>query len=177
MHAYKIMDDSITLLVNTCFFDEEDLAYVNKHRFNVKYTEVRSTGFAEDILKFQNCGYKFELKTEPDFAPDGLRLNDKIYAYFTHPDNDEDKQTNTTVSNDERIIVTTMLNYLICLSRLISPADAKLAFGFNFCGANIDLFVKLKNDFFDNNINVEEVINSRLYKNIVYELDEMEGQI
>ena len=174
MHTYKLMDDNITLLVNTCFFDEEDIAYANKHRFNIKYTEVRSTGFAEDILKLQNCGYKFELKTEPDFAPDGLKLEDKIYAYFTHSDNDENEKINADVTNDERIIVTAILNYLLCLSRLVSPVDAKMAFGFNFCGANIDLFVKLKNDFFDNNLNIKDIVNNGLYKNIVNELDEIE---
>ena len=175
MHAYKLMDDNITMLVNTCFFDEEDVAYANKHRFNIKYTEVRNTGFAKDILELQKCGYKFELRTEPDFAPGGLRLEDKIYAYFTHPDNiEEHKDTNNEILNDERIIITAILNYLICLSRLVSPIDANKAFGFDFDGAIIDLFVNLKNNFFDNSMCIEDVLNNKLYKYIVTELDEME---
>lgn len=176
MCAYKIMNDNITLLVNHCFFDEEDLAYADKHRFNVKYTEVRSTGFAKLILQFQNHGYKFSLKTEPDFAPDGLKLEDKICAYFTHPENiDEDKdKANSDVIDDERIIITGVLNYLICLSRLVSPAEAKKAFGFEFDGAIIDLFVILKNNFFFNNLKIEDILNNKLYKHIVNELSEME---
>lgn len=174
MHAYKIMDDNVTMLVNSSFFDEEDLKYVNKHRFNVMLTEVRSTGFAERILHFQKYGYKFELRTEPNFAPDGLRLDDKILAYFTHPDNiDEDKSSNK-VLDDERVIITTVLNYLLCLSRLVSPNDANKAFGFDFDGAIIDFFVNIKNNFFFNSLQIEEILNNKLYKFIVNELDEME---
>lgn len=175
MHGYKLLEDNETLLVNSCFFDEEDFAYANKHRFNIKYTEVGSSGFAKDILKLQNCGYKFELKTEPDFAPDGLKLEDKIYAYFTHPDNDENEKINTNVINDERIIITEILNYLICLSRLVSPEQAKKYYGFNYDGANIDLFREIKNKFYSGNLNVDVILNNNLYKQIVHELDEMEG--
>lgn len=175
MHNYKLLEDNETLLVNTCFFDEEDVEYAFKHRFNIKYTEVRNTGFAEDIMMLQKLGYKFNLETEPDVAPDGTKLEDKIYAYFTHPENVifEEKEIN----DDERIIITGVLNYLICLSRLVSRIDAKRAFGFNFDGAIIDLFVNIKNKFFDNNLDIKQIINNKLYKQIVHELDEMEDEL
>ena len=173
MHAYKLMDDNITMLVNSTFFDEEDLAYVNKHRFNVMFTEVRSSIFVKRILNFQKCGYKFELRTEPDFAPDGLRLEDKIYAYFTHPDNIE-KSENTELTLEERNIITDVLNYLICLSRLVSPVDANRAFGFKFDGAYIDLFRKIKNSFKDNELNVDSIKQNYTFKQMFEELDNLE---
>ena len=176
MHAYKLMNDNETLLVNTCFFDEEDAEYAFKHRFNIKYTEVRNTGFAEDTLMLQKMGYKFNLETEPDIAPDGTKLSDKIYAYYIHPDNIISEEI-CTIKDNERIIITTILNYLICLSRLVSPVDAQRAFGFNFDGAIIDTFRDIKNDFQYNMLkpNVQKILNDSIYKQIVNELNEWEN--
>ena len=169
MHNYKLLKDNETLLVNTCFFDEEDAEYAFKHRFNIKYTEVRNTGFAEDTMLLQNAGYKFELKTEPDVAPDGTKLEDNIYAYYTHPDN-----LPKDISNDERIIITEILNYLICLSRLVSPEQAKKYYGFNYDGVNIDLFREIKNKFYSGNLNVDVILNNTIYNRIINELNEWE---
>lgn len=141
------------------------------HRFNVKYTEIRSTGFAEIALMFQNAGYKLELRTEPDYAPDGLRLEDIIYAYFTHPYNsNEEIITNV----NERHVITEVLNYLICLSRFISPTMVKKHLKFNFDGCILDLFIKIKNDFQNGKLNLESILNDHLYKQIVSELDKLE---
>ena len=142
MHNYKLLEDNETLLVNTCFFDEEDAKYAFKHRFNIKYTEVRNTGFAEDTMMLLKLGYKFGLETESDVAPDGTKLPDKIYAHFTHPDNVH--REGIVYNKNEIKIIVEVLNYLICLSRLVSPYDALKHFGFNFDGANIDLFKEKK---------------------------------
>jgi len=175
MHNYKLLEDNETLFVNSCFLDEDDFEYANKHRFNVEFTETGCGSFAKYILKFQNMGYRYELRTKPDIAPGGIKLDDKIYAYFTHPDNviSEEKEIN----NDERIIITAILNYLLCLSRLVSPIEAERAFGFNFDGAIIDLFINVKNKFFDNNLDIKQIINNELYEQIVHELDEMESAL
>lgn len=171
MHNYKLMEDNETMLVNTCFFDEEDCEYAFKHRFNIKYTEVRNTGFATDTMLLQNKGYEFELKTEPDVAPDGTKLDDKIYAYYTHPDNLSD------VNNDERKIIGEVLNYLICLSRLVSPNAANHYYNFQFDGAYIDLFREIKNKFYCGNLNTETVMNNDIYKQMINELNNMEDEI
>ena len=112
MHNYKLLEDNETILVNTCFFDEEDVEYAVKHRFNIKYTEVRNTGFAEDIMMLQKLWYKFNLETEPDVAPDGTKLEDKIYAYFTHPENVISDDAHN-IEDDERKIITEVLPPLI----------------------------------------------------------------
>lgn len=175
MHNYKLLEDNETLLVNTCFFDEEDVEYAFKHRFNIKYTEVRNTGFAKDILELQKLGYKFNLETEPDVAPDGIKLPDKIYAYFIHPENviPEDVYN---IENEERKIITEVLNYLIGLSRLVSTNDAYKYFGFNFDGAIIDTFVTIKNDFEYNMLkpNIQKILNNSVYKQIISDLNELE---
>lgn len=171
MHNYKLMEDNETMLVNTCFFDEEDCEYAFKRRFNIKYTEVRNTGFAADTMLLQNKGYKFELKTEPDVAPDGTKLEDKIYAYYTHPDNRRE---------DEKTIVVEVLNYLICLSRLVSPNDAARHYGFEFDGAYIDLFRTIKNDFEHNMLTpnkISQILKNKVYKNVVEELDNLKSII
>lgn len=175
MHNYKLLEDNETLLVNTCFFDEEDAEYAFKHRFNIKYTEVRNTGFAEDTMLLQKLGYKFNLETEPDVAPDGTKLKDKIYAYYTHPENIISNDV-YNIENDERKIITEVLNYLICLSRLVSSNDASKHFGFNFDGAIIDTFRAIKNDFQYNMLkpNVQKILNDSIYKQIVNELNEWE---
>lgn len=175
MHTYKLLEDKETLLVNTCFLDEEDVEYAFKHRFNIKYTEVRNTGFAEDTMILQNMGYKCELKTEQDVAPDGTKLPDKIYAYFTHPDNIHVE--GIIYNKNERKIIIEVLNYLICLSRLISPYDALKYFGFNFNGAYIDLFKEIKHKFYYGNLNSQIIMNNEIYKQMINELDNMEDKI
>ena len=175
MHNYKLMEDNETILVSSTFLDEDDFKYIDKHRFNVKFTETQCGSFAKYVLKFQNMGYKFELRTEPDIAPDGTRLEDKIYAYFTHLENIISNDV-YDIENDERKIITEVLNYLICLSRLVSSNDASKYFGFNFDGAIIDTFRAIKNDFQYNMLkpNVQKILNDSVYKQIVNELNEWE---
>ena len=175
MNDHKLLEDKETLLVNTCFFDEEDTEYAFKHRFNIKYTEVRNTGFAEDMMMLQNMGYKCELKTEQDVAPDGTKLPDKIYAHFTHPDNMH--REGIIYNKNEIKIIVEVLNYLIYLSRLVSPYDALKHFGFNFDGAYIDLFKEIKNKFYYGNLNSPAILNNKIYKQIINELDNMEDEI
>lgn len=175
MHNYKLLEDKETLLVNTCFLDEEDVGYAFKHRFNIKYTEVRNTGFAEDTMLLQNLGYKFELKTEPDIAPDGTKLDDKIYAYYTHADNMH--REGIIYNKNERKIIIEVLNYLICLSRLVSSDNAFKAFGFKFDGAYIDLFKEIRNKFYYGNLNSQIILNNELYKQMIKELDDLEDKM
>ena len=174
MHNYKLLEDNETLLVNTCFFNEEDAEYAFKHRFNIKYTEVRNTGFAEDTMMLQKLGYKFSLETESDVAPDGTKLPDKMYAYFTHPDNMH--REGIIYNKNEIKIIVEVLNYLICLSRLVSSYDALKHFGFNFDGAYIDLFKEIKNKFYYGNLNSSAILNNEIYKQMINELDNMEDK-
>ena len=172
MHNYKLLEDNETLLVNNCFFDEEDAEYAFRHRFNIKYTEVRNTGFAEDTMILQNLGYTFSLKTEPDIAPDGTKLKDKIYACYVHPDNIN--REGIIYNKNEITIIVEVLNYLICLSRLVSPNDAFRHFGFNFDSAYIDLFREIKNKFYYGNLNSPAILNNEIYKHVIEELNNME---
>ena len=107
--------------------------------------------------------------------PDGLKLEDKIYAYFTHPENVIFNDV-YNIENDERKIITEVLNYLICLSRLVSSNDASKHFGFNFDEAIIDTFRAIKNDFQCNMLkpNVQKILNDSVYKQIVNESNELE---
>ena len=173
MHNYKLMKDNETMLVNSTFLDEDDFKYVDKHRFNVKFTETSCSSFAKYILKFQNMRYQFELRTEPDIAPDGTKLEDKIYAYFTHPENIISNDI-CKIENDERKIITEILNYLICLSRLVSPAQAKTYFGFKYDARIMELFREIKNSFSINKLNVNRIQNSDCFNQLVKELNEWE---
>ena len=172
MHPYKLKDDNITLFVNSCFLDEDDFEYANKHRFNVEFTETNCGSFAEYILKFQNMGYMFELRTKPDIAPGGIKLDDKIYAYFTHPGNIN--REGIIYNKNEITIIVEVLNYLICLSRLVSSNDASRYFGFNFDGAYIDLFREIKNKFYYGNLHSPTILNNEIYKHMIEELNNME---
>ena len=94
-----------------------------------------------------------------------------LHAKFIHPDMSNNVYK---IDDKERLIITEILNYLICLSRLISPNDASKHFGFDFDGAIIDTFRAIKNDFQYNMLkpNVQKILNDSIYKQIVNELNE-----
>lgn len=86
MHDYKLMkDDNTTLLFNSCFVDDEDIEYANKHRFNVLYTETRCTDTFALIKKFTDLGYTMRIIEKP-VKEGNLVLDPKLYAKFIHPD-------------------------------------------------------------------------------------------
>lgn len=71
-----------TLLLDHSFY-KECLEYAETHNLNVLYTNTTSTGSVEAIMAFKKKGYSYELYEVPQYAPDGLRLIDKIYCRFT----------------------------------------------------------------------------------------------
>ena len=73
---------SNTLLLDHSFY-KECLEYAEAHNLNVLYTNTTSTGSVETIMAFKKKGYSCELYEVPQYAPDGLRLNDKIFCRFT----------------------------------------------------------------------------------------------
>ena len=87
MHDYKLMeDDNTTLLFNSCFVDDEDIEYANKHSFNVLYTETRCTDTFSLIKKFIDLGYTLNIIEKP-MKCGNLVLDPKLYAKLIHPDN------------------------------------------------------------------------------------------
>ena len=75
-------EDSNTLILEHSFY-KPCLEYAVEHNLNVLYTETSSTGAVEIIYEFIEQGYTYELFKVPQYAPDGLKLNDKIYCRFT----------------------------------------------------------------------------------------------
>lgn len=175
MHDYKLMkNDNTTLLFNNCFVDDEDIEYAYKHRFNILYTETSCCDTFKLIKKLMDLGYTLEVIEKEQFSFDGrIKLNPMLHAKFIHPENvNTDDVYN--IENDERKIITEVLNYLICLSRLVSPNDATRYYGFEFDGAYIDLFRTIKNDFQHNMLNPKKILEDKIYKNMINELDNME---
>ena len=174
MHDYKLMkEDNTTLLFDSCFVDDEDIRYTYKHRFNILYTETSCCDTFKLIKKLMDLGYTLEVIEKEQFSfDDRIKLNPMLRAKFIHPEN---VRTNDVynIEKDERKIITEVLNYLICLSRLVSSNDASKHFGFNFDGAIIDTFRTIKNDFQYNMLkpNVQKILNDSIYKQIVNELN------
>lgn len=83
IHNYKIYDEN-TLLSENPFIDKQDVEYAIYHRFNVRFTETRSSNFIDILTYFIDNGYDFSIIKERDFAPDGLELDPKLIALFTY---------------------------------------------------------------------------------------------
>ena len=175
MHDYKLMkEDNTTLLFNTCFVDDEDIEYAYKHRFNILYTETSCCDTFKLINRLTNLGYTLEVIEKEQFSFDGrIKLNPTLHAKFIHPDISNNVYK---IDDKERLIITEILNYLICLSRLVSTHDAAKYYGFEFDGAYIDLFRTIKNDFQYNMLKPKKILNDKLYKNMISELDNMERE-
>ena len=173
MHDYKLMkEDNTTLLFNSCFVDDEDIEYAYKHRFNILYTETSCCDTFKLIKKLMDLGYTLEVIEKEQFSFDGrIKLNPTLHAKFIHPDMSNNVYK---IDDKERLIITEILNYLICLSRLVSPNDATRYYGFEFDGAYIDLFRTIKNDFQHNMLNPKKILEDKIYKNMINELDNME---
>lgn len=74
--------DNDALILDHSFYSE-CLEYADAHKLNVLYTDTTCTGSVETIMAFKKKGYSYELYEAPQFAPDGLRLHDRIYCRFT----------------------------------------------------------------------------------------------
>lgn len=89
-HEYKpCKNDTETLYFSSCFVDDEDIEFADKHRMNVLYTETRCTDTFELISKFIKRGYELEIIECKDPYPD-LPIEYaaiKYYAKFIHPEN------------------------------------------------------------------------------------------
>ena len=81
---YKVLYDENTILFDNQYIDEKDVEYAIYHRFNVRFTETRSSNFIDILTYFLDKGYDFSIIKERDFAPDGLELNPKLIALFTY---------------------------------------------------------------------------------------------
>ena len=173
MHDYKLMkEDNTTLLFNSCFVDDEDIEYAYKHRFNILYTETSCCDTFKLIKKLMDLGYTLEVIEKEQFSFDGrIKLNPMLHAKFIHPDMSNNVYK---IDDKERLIITEILNYLICLSRLVSSNDVSKHFGFNFDGAIIDTFRAIKNDFQHNMLNPKKILEDKIYKSMINELNNME---
>lgn len=161
--------DVNTLVLDKVFInsdnDNQYIDYAIKHNFNFLYTEPRNSDTILLIDKFINNGYKLEtvkIKWPSSLLKFETKLCIKLIRIEKHSKFDKNK---------ERQIITEVLNYLLCLSRLVQPGVAKHHYGFDFDGAIIDLFTKIKNEYNYEKLNVNKVINNDLYKQIVNELD------
>lgn len=74
--------NSETLILDSSFY-VKCLEYADTHKLNVLYTDTTSTASIKVILEFMKLGYSHELYEVPQYAPGGLRLEDKIYCRFT----------------------------------------------------------------------------------------------
>lgn len=173
-HDYMIIDD--TMICNTCFLSDEDIEYANHHRLNIKYKEVHCSSFADDLFKLEQLGYKFEMKSITNTSPDGLELPLKLYALFIHKDNqthtksDSTKEIDTFETNLEKKCIIECMNYLLCLSRLVSLSDVKKYYGFRFDEAIIDYIKRVKDELKSGSIS-KELLNNSLFKEIVEDLN------
>lgn len=75
-------ENNDTLLLDHSFY-KSCLEYAVNHSLNVLYTETSSTGAVSIIYEFMKHGYAHKLYEVPQYAPDGLRLENKIYCRFT----------------------------------------------------------------------------------------------
>ena len=156
MHNYKLMEeDNTTLLFNSCFVDDEDIEYAYKHRFNILYTETSCCDTFKLIKKLMDLGYTLEVIEKEQFSFDGrIKLNPMLHAKFIHPD----MSNNVSKIDDKEV----------------SPHNATRYYGFEFDGAYIDLFRTIKNDFQHNMLNPKKILEDKIYKNMINELDNME---
>ncbi len=180
MHNYKLMkEDNTTLLFNTCFVDDEDIAYAYKHKFNVIYTDTRCTDTFALIKKFLDLGYTMEVIEKKQVALGNIELDPILYAKFIYHDNNQCELCGESIyknTDKEKEIIIEILNYLICIARIVSYPTVKKYYNFDFDGSIIDLFTIIKNKFMNNTVNVEHILNNKLYKQIVSELNKLEGK-
>lgn len=77
--ALKIYTDNINFL--------NDIKYAYEHNFNIIYDDLNSSCLQIVLRKIDEYGYDVKIIREDDYAPDGIKLPDKISLLFIHPIN------------------------------------------------------------------------------------------
>lgn len=64
-----------------------DIKYAYEHNFNIFYEELNSSRIQMVLREIDKYGYDIKIIREDDYAPDGIKLPDKISLLFVHPIN------------------------------------------------------------------------------------------
>lgn len=165
MKKVEILDDKITLVTHSSFNDEL-IMFAYNHNFNIKYENIKHSNFEKDVLKLIDLGYSFNFEKEIVGTPYGYI--DSLYGMFIHPVNKLNHN-----DKDERKIITDCMNYLLCLARLVSPNEAARIYNFEFNGYIIDFLKNIKDNYFNNTLNVSDVMKNSTFKNMQIELNRL----
>jgi len=82
LNKYKMYDEN-TILFDCPYMDEEDVRYAIYHRFNIRFTETKSSNFIDILAYLLEKGYEFSVIKECNII-DGLELSPKLIALFTY---------------------------------------------------------------------------------------------
>ena len=165
MKIELLVGDHSTIVSNSSFNDDLiDFAY--KHNFNIKYKNINHSNFEKDVLKLIKLGYTFNFEKETIHSFYGVE--DRLCGLFIHPVNKLNHD-----DKNERKIITECINYLLCLSRLVSPSDAISMYNFKFDGYIIDFLKNIKDNYSNNTLNTNDILKSDTFKNIQIELNRL----
>ena len=79
----KFYKENKELLILDNLFDAEGcINYAREHNMNVLMTNTTSTSSVEIMMMFQKNGFHHKLYEEDAFAPDGIKLDQKILCLF-----------------------------------------------------------------------------------------------
>lgn len=75
-------DDSSTIILSDSFDAENCIEYAKEHNMNVVMENTKSTCLVEVMMLFQKNGFNHKLFEVEDYAPDGIKLSNKIHCLF-----------------------------------------------------------------------------------------------
>ncbi len=85
-------NDSNTIILSDLFDAENCMEYAKEYNMNVIMENTRSTCSVEVMMLFQKNGFNHRLFEVEDYAPDGLRLSNKIHCLFEKSKNTRNNQ-------------------------------------------------------------------------------------
>lgn len=80
-------EDRDLLILDNLFVVDDCVEYASRHNLNVLFTETTSASSVEAMMAFRKKGYEIELFEKENRAPDGIKLNPRIYVLFTRKGN------------------------------------------------------------------------------------------
>lgn len=75
-------NNSNTIILSDLFDAERCMEYAKEHNMNVVMVNTKSTCLVEVMMLFQKNGFNHRLFEVEDYAPDGIKLSNKIYCLF-----------------------------------------------------------------------------------------------
>lgn len=106
-------NDRELLILDNMFVADDCAEYASRHNLNVLFTETTSASSVEVMMKFQKKGYSIEMYEKDVYAPDGLKLNPKIYVLFTKKENTEKTEATNLVKDQVNDNIAILIDELV----------------------------------------------------------------